>query len=157
MTDHADQELRLRLKGWRRDVAPSVDLWPAIATRLQERPKKATSASRRRLPRWAPIGMAASMLLAIGFTWKLGIDGQPPPVIRGEAVAMAADYQAALEEYAETPLQPELQPALEFLDQNAASILAAIERYPDARFLLDQLRRTYDRRLELTQRAIITT
>lgn len=157
MTDHADQELRLRLKGMRRDIVPRVDLWPAIETRLHERSPSATRSLRSRLPPWVPIAMAASALLAIGLVWKVGIDGQPAPVIRGEAVAMAAHYQAALEEYVDTPLQPELQPALELLDQNAIRILAAIERYPDARFLLDQLRRTYDRRLELTQRGIITS
>jgi hypothetical protein len=56
----------------------------------------------------------------------------------------------------QAPLRPEIQPALEDLDHSAAQILGAIERHPDAVFLLDQLQRTYARRLELTQRAIIT-
>jgi hypothetical protein len=43
-------------------------------------------------------------------------------------------------------------PALKVLDRSAAQIRTALTRDPDARFLLERLQRTYDRRLELTQR-----
>jgi hypothetical protein len=39
------------------------------------------------------------------------------------------------------------------LDHSARQIRTALERDPDARFLLDRLRKTYTLRLELTQRA----
>jgi hypothetical protein len=49
-----------------------------------------------------------------------------------------------------------MAPAFGDLDRSAAQILGAIDRDPEARFLLDQLRRTYARRLELTRRASLT-
>lgn len=154
LTEH---ELRLRLRRLQQDHAPPVDLWPRIAQRLQDPPLPTTRPARLRLRRWVPVSLAASVLLAFGLTWNRDMPDRPEPLIHAEAVAMAAQYQDALDEYAHAPLQPELRPALEHLDQNALSIMAALERYPEARLLLDQLRRTYDRRLELTQRALITT
>ena len=49
-----------------------------------------------------------------------------------------------------------IRPALHTLDESAAQIRRAIATEPNAHFLLDQLRRTYARRLELTQRAAMT-
>ena len=45
-------------------------------------------------------------------------------------------------------------PALATLDRSAADIREAIASDPGAVFLLDQLRRTYSRRLSLTQQAV---
>ena len=54
-------------------------------------------------------------------------------------------------------LRAKLQPTtLEVLDESAAQIRHAIATDPQARFLLEQLRRTYARRLALTQRAVMT-
>ena len=172
MNNHDDHALRLRLRGLRRDVEPQNDLWPAIAQRIEsdrQSPlagivpapdsRQQTAPVRRRasLRRLLPLSVAASLLLAIGFTWRMqiGLD-DPSPLIHEHAVAMSRDYRAALAQLEQAPLHPEIQPALEDLDHSAAQILSAIESHPDAVFLLDQLQRTYARRLELTQRAIIT-
>lgn len=163
-----DASLRLQLRGLRRELAPQRDLWPGIASRLATAP----AASRRKPPhRFAPLALAASLLLALGVAWQL----QPPasPVakqdstsqasaglIDREAEAMTREYRAALRELqASTPPsgtpQP-VQPALRELDRSARQIRTALARDPDARFLLERLRRTYSLRLELTQRAALT-
>jgi hypothetical protein len=41
------------------------------------------------------------------------------------------------------------------LDRSARQIRTALARDPEARFLLERLRRTYSLRLELTQRAAL--
>jgi hypothetical protein len=171
MNDHDDYALRMQLKRLRCDIEPRNDLWPAIARRIDSERGEASGASvpempprqergaRRRthLRGLLPLSMAASVLLVLGFTWRMQIAPDPPsPLIREDAVAMAQDYRAALAQLEQAPLRPEIQPALEDLDHSAAQILSAIESHPDAVFLLNQLRRTYARRLELTQRAIIT-
>ena len=161
-----DATLRLQLRSLRRDIAPGADLWPGIAARIAE--------PRRQVPprsgaqRYAPWALAASLLLAVGVAWKM----QPPPaatdlvpsvearLLAGEADAMTREYQAALRELeAATPgrtaARPE-QPVLRELDRSAKQIRTALERDPDARFLLERLRKTYTLRLELTQRADLT-
>jgi len=74
-----------------------------------------------------------------------------------QADAMTREYQAALRELeAATPDRTEAraeQPVLRELDHSARQIRTALERDPDARFLLDRLRKTYTLRLALTQRA----
>lgn len=156
MSNSEEDALRLQLRSMRRDIPPATDLWPGIAARLQ-RDVPVIQSLPSRVRGVLPFAMAASLLLAAGVAWNGGMHTASPPLIEREALAMASQYEAVLAQYQALPLQPELQPALQDLDRSSARIMSAIERYPDARFLLDQLRRTYDRRLELTQRAIITT
>ena len=159
-----DQDaLRWQLQGLRRDVSPEVDLWPGIAARIAGTPQQAESAAplvnRRRFAPWA---MAASLLLAVGFIWQLapdrhqGVASPADPLIRKQAVSMTFEYEKALARMGQTDNAPEVHAALGDLDRSAHMILAAIDDNPEARFLLDQLRRTYARRLQLTQRAVMT-
>jgi hypothetical protein len=110
-------------------------------------------------------------VLVVGVAWKM----QPPatapsaatPVkdaggllLNRQADAMTREYQAALRELeAAAPDRSEArpeQPVLRELDHSARQIRTALERDPDARFLLDRLRKTYTLRLALTQRADMT-
>jgi hypothetical protein len=80
-------------------------------------------------------------------------------LIDREAEAMTREYRAALHELqasapASATPRPE-QPALRELDRSARQIRTALARDPEARFLLERLRRTYSLRLELTQRAAL--
>lgn len=50
-----------------------------------------------------------------------------------------------------------MKPAFDELDRNAALILDALSHDPDSRMLLEQLRRTYARRLALAQRLVAYT
>ena len=169
-----DASLRLQLRGLRRDVDPSADLWPGIAARIAAAPRSAQrSPSMRRGPggsRLAPWALAASLVLVVGVAWKL----QPPslapsaavaasaglPMLDRQADAMTREYQAALHEIeAATPGRTQAHPeaaALRELDHSAKQIRTALERDPDARFLLDRLRKTYTQRLAITQRADMT-
>lgn len=158
--------LRWELRALRRDVAPATDLWPSIAHRIAAT-KQATPAPAFSRPAWrrfAPIATAATLALAIGIAWQVrpvqapgGAPASNDPHARlmvREAEAMTLEYQAALKELDAGPqVRPaQTAPALKVLDRSAAQIRTALTRDPDARFLLDRLQRTYNRRLELTQR-----
>ena len=161
MTSHdptplSDDALRWQLRALRQDAPPSRDLWPDIAAALAAAPQKpvAAPASRRRV---APFALAASVLLAVTMTWQLQRTPEGDALIQREAAAMTRDYSGALAQMdAQARASPDYAPALHALDQSAAEIRHAIATDPQARFLLEQLRRTYARRLALTQRAVMT-
>ena len=148
--------LRWQLRSLRRDVAPERDLWPAIAQRIAATPQMTARPATPAWRRFAPLATAAALALAIGLAWQLRPVPAPGPDFEGrlltaEADAMTREYQAALFELnhgvgARAPQE------LYVLDRSAAQIRTALRRDPDARFLLERLQRTYERRLELTQR-----
>jgi len=167
-TNQNDQELLLQLRGLRRGTMPEHDLWPGIAARIAQHERSPGNARnvvplRRRSARLAPFALAASLVLAVGVAWQqspdFGVRQVDPTgrLIHREADALTREYDAALRELqaAGTPYAPAGN-ALRQLDQSAAQIRTALTRDPDARFLLDQLRRTYEKRLELTQRATLS-
>ena len=162
MTPHdpvplSDDALRWQLRALRQDVPPARDLWPDIAARLATAPQQVTATPARRRQRVAPFALAASVLLAVTMTWQLQRAPQGDAVIQREAAAMTRDYTGALAQMdTQAKASPEYAPALHALDQSAAEIRHAIATDPQARFLLEQLRRTYARRLALTQRAVMT-
>ena len=156
--------LRWSLRALRRDVPPPPATWDSIAARIAATPQKPVARPRR----WAvPVALAASLAgaLAIGAAWQLQRPGtaDAPAVaqatagdVRLQAQGMVREYQAALSEVGGAPVTPALQPGLAELDRNAAQILAALQQHPDSALLLQQLRRTYARRLALSQRAALT-
>ena len=164
-TPTLDANLRLQLRGLRRDITPDADLWPGIAARIGKVPAAAPRRPLRHAPRnIAPWALAASLVLSLGIAWRM----QPPPaapagtqvqMIDREADAMTREYHAALQElHASAPQASAAatppQPALRELDQSARLIRDAIERDPGATYLLGRLQRTYTLRLELTQRSV---
>ena len=158
-SDHGDEALRQALRGLRRDRLPERDLWPQIHARISAPTPVAAPGAAPHVIRWA---MAASVLLAVALAWRL----QPPPapaaspqarLITHEAQAMTREYRGALKVIAASaPSSVDSDPALRELDRSAAQIRSALDKDPDARFLLDRLRRTYAMRLALTQRAALT-
>jgi hypothetical protein len=161
MSIENEDGLRWRLKDLRRDIEPQGDLWPGIAARLASAPQDTAELRKPRAHRFAPWALAASVLLAVGVVWQMLPGTQPSPpagngVIRQQAVSMTLDYENALARLQQAQTHPELDSAFGELDRGAAQILSAIDRDPDARFLIEQLRRTYARRLQLTQRAAMT-
>ena len=163
MSDHDIDDLRWKLQGLRGEIQPQADLWPGIAARMASAPQRPAthrpvSARSRRFAPWA---MAASVLLVVGMVWHMAPAShqsvaQGNPLVRQQAVAMAFDYESAIARLQGTQMHPEMHGALGELDRSAAQILTAIDRDPNAAFLLEQLRRTYARRLQLTQRAVMT-
>lgn len=156
-----DDALRWQLQALRRDIEPQGDLWPGIAARIAATPQQQGHVERKaRVRRFAPWAMAASVLLAVSLVWQLNpadpMPGQGNALIRQQAVSMTLDYENALARLQQVGTHPEMAPDFGDLDRSAAQILGAIDRDPEARFLLEQLRRTYARRLELTRRAVLT-
>lgn len=156
-----DDALRWQLRALRKDVPPQRDLWPNIAARIAATPQESPVRATKRNTRWfAPAAMAASLLLAVGVVWQGGLlpgaASPADPLMRQEASVLTREYQGALQAMPQTRSSSAYAPALRDLDSSAAKILVALEHDPDARFLLEQLRRTYARRLALTQRAALT-
>ncbi|WP_133501972.1 hypothetical protein [Cognatilysobacter terrigena] len=147
--------LRWQLRAQRRDIALPADLWPGIAARLEA---PAPRAARRGPMPW--FAMAASVLLAIGAGSLVQRTGVTPidTIAHREAQTLTSEYDRALRSMpatAKAPSSPELAPAIAELDRSARQIRRALERDPDSRLLLDQLRRTYTLRLSLSQRAVV--
>jgi hypothetical protein len=146
-------DLRWQLRQLPREIEPSRDLWPGIAARIA-RPRTRTP------QRWlAGFAIAASCLLALGLAWRtqLPLARSPDPdavIVKAQARAISEEYQAALKQYQGAPIAPEYGASLQSLDQSLVEIHRAIAADPRSVFLLEQLQKTYSRRLTLTQRAV---
>lgn len=168
-----EAELRLALRGLRQDADPGTDLWPGIAARIAVLPRQASAAPPRRTLRWLwPLATAASLLVAVGVTWKMqpatlstegsGAQiettaagaGRQAPLVQREAEILTVQYNAALRELDPQAVPAGWQPGLEALDRSAIEIRGALQRDPDSRLLLERLRDTYTRRLALSRRAL---
>ena len=153
-----DFELLRDLRSCNRPAEPAADLWPAIAARIDS-----SKALRVRAAMW-PEALAASVLLGLGLlamvagtlreTWDAPRTNAGIPWSVREAHALDTSYASAL---AET--RRNLPPAIAAqiaanrdLDNAQRAIEDALLRDPDARHLLDLLRRTHDRRLRMAQR-----
>lgn len=162
--------LRLRLRGLRRDVPPTRDLWPDLSARLAALPQPITTSApplrttphrrRRGLRHVAWIATAASVAFAIGIGWQLRPAAVPSPtdlaasrpMLVRQADAMTREYDAAVRELEAAAPATRRADALHQLDRSAAEVRAALARDPDAAFLLEQLQRVYAQRLSLTRR-----
>ncbi len=174
VSDGLPESLRASLRALRRDVAPPAYGWEAVAARIASASPAAAPHARpqvaapRRRRRWAvPLALAASLagVLALTGTWQRGVQPAPSdavvqadarPDVPAHAEGLVREYRAALAQIDPAALPPALQPGLAELDRNAAHILAALQEAPDSALLLQQLRRTYARRLALAQRAALT-
>jgi len=159
----SDHHFRWRLRQLTRELEPTRDLWPAIAAAIG-----APNASRKIAPRksgarwlrWSS-GIAAAILFA-----GVGLALSKPNLLRSlhaprssehrlvlkEADAIRKHYKAELAQFRDVPVPVDFASALRELDASADGIRSALDSRPDAVFLLGQLRHTYARRLELTQR-----
>ncbi|MGJ7902242.1 hypothetical protein [Lysobacter sp. 1R34A] len=154
------------------EQAPSVAAQtPAAADGRQAgAPVTALRPRERTRHRWmAPLALAASVAaLAIGIAGQYRAEpgsspsvaaqpSAPASLMQREADGMTRQYQAAIREIGPaTERAKAMQPAFDELDRNAALILDALAHDPDSRLLLEQLRRTYARRLALAQRVVYT-
>jgi hypothetical protein len=146
---------RWQLRQLPRELEPARDLWPEIKARIEQRPRRAPR-------RWlGGLAMAASVLLAAGVFWKATLPPAAPTtddtervVVRAETRAITDEYQAALRQFDGAPTPEQIRPSLKTLDQSVLQIRRAIAADPDSVFLLQQLRKTYSRRLALTRRAV---
>ena len=151
-----ETDLRWQLRQLPRELEPATDLWPGIAAGIA----RPTLQRPRRWP--AALAMAASVLVAAGLFLRASSPDPAPAapaieaqVVHAEARAISDEYQAALRQFEGAPLAPQVVPSISALDRSVAQIQSALVADPDSVFLLDQLRRTYSRRLELTRRAVV--
>jgi len=167
-----DAELRMALRGLRRDVEPSSELWPGIASRIAGLPQDAFASTmpKRRRAGWWPLATAASLMLVVGLAWKTQPAPSPAtagaiaatadgvrkqaPLVQREAESLTVQYRAALQELDAQSVPVGWQPGLDALDRSAAEIRGALKRDPESRLLLERLRDTYTRRLALSRRAL---
>lgn len=171
--DPSDETLAARLRQLPSQRTPPEAVWNAIAADIvapahaarpitQAAPVVALSSRQR--PRWpAPLGwaMAASVvLMAVLLLPRQALTPGPvaapsAPVLVRQADAMAGEYRQAIASLPATEVPADLRPVLHELDASAAAIRVALVQQPDAEFLLNQLRRTYAKRLELTRMAAL--
>lgn len=167
MNTHDDLDLLRRLKALPREREPGNDLWQGIAARIE--PRVATSRTSRG---WI-VGLALAATAAlVAVLATRAPDADPAPavaqqetvtaplpagdeLVRRQAEAITLEYRLALETFAGEALPPELETAATELDESARRIRSALRAEPDAVYLLDRLRQTYDQRLKLSQRALL--
>lgn len=150
-----DERLRWQLRALRTDVPPANDLWPGIAARL-DAPR--ARVLHRRAAGW--LAAAAAVVMAFGIGWQLRPLAHAPAangdsLVQQEAAAMTRDYDAAMRRMQASAPATNHDPVLHELDRSAGLIRDALQRDPDAGFLLQRLRHTYEKRLALTQRALL--
>jgi hypothetical protein len=162
--DPRDRAILPRLRALRHDQAPARDLWPDIAARIASTPVGRGSATIGPFQRVAPWALAASIVIAVLLGWQHRAarpDNASLPLVASEARAMTRQYDAALRvinagaSVDSARIDSAHAPALQVLDRSSAEIRRALERDPDARFLLERLQHTYARRLALTERAAL--
>jgi hypothetical protein len=159
MTDIA---YRWQLRQLPREREPSRDLWAGIAASIAVPQAQPDRAARPAGWRTAASALLASLLLGafgLGLARPQVLDAfgfrRASPehrLVLREADAMRKQYQSELRQFRNKPVPDSVTPALLELDRSADAILVALDSHPDAVFLLDQLRRTYARRLQITQR-----
>lgn len=178
-----DHDLQARLRALPRERTPPPAVWEGIRAAIGQAPVPAAAAPPAlriapgaRLPsrrhRWRmPAGLAAAASLAAVavLLWPARTSMPPAPApaqasqaphdapLLAQADALTNEYQRAMAALPRVPTPVELQPALHTLDQSEAQIRDALRQQPDAGYLLGQLRRTYDKRLELTRMAALAT
>jgi hypothetical protein len=152
---------RWQLRQLPREREPSRDLWAGIAAAIAH-PQQVLKTPRRN--GWRTIGSALAASIVLGafglglakprLLEKVGLRRATPEhqLVLKEAAAIRKQYQVELRQFRNKPVPTDITPALIELDQSADNIMVALNSHPDAVFLLDQLRRTYARRLQITQR-----
>ncbi|HEY0334830.1 MAG TPA: hypothetical protein VGC74_14155 [Stenotrophomonas sp.] len=172
--DHTpDEALAARLRQLPSQRTPPPQVWEAIASGIaptartgQPATPAITSTPRRRRHWRTPVGWALAASVAL-LAWVLVptqvLTPSPTPshsvaaapLLVQQADAMAGQYHQAIATVPVSQVPTDLQPALHELDASAAAIRLALQRQPDADFLLNQLQRTYAKRLELTRMAAL--
>lgn len=142
-----DFEMQRRLRELNAPRAPRNDLWIAIAPRLAGPLPAPAMRSRQH---WLALAAAASVLLAVlAGSWMVGVHEQDA----GQSVTTTATQvvtpQQAIESARARGDDPRLAGAVIVLDAAHAELEQALERHPDAVFLVSLLNRTDMRRMKL--------
>jgi hypothetical protein len=166
----ADFELLRQLRGLPRERTPDRDLWQGIEARIGRN----AAAPPRRRGIFTALALAASLAAVALFVTRLApapgtetapvaaagataARAAPPPpgTLRGDAEALTLEYRLALQPFAAAALPRPLRAAAQELDASADELRQALRAQPDAPYLLERLRHTYDQRLKLAQRVAL--
>jgi hypothetical protein len=166
----ADLELLRGLRQLPREREPERDLWQGIEARIG----RAAAKPPRQRAIFTGLALAASLAAVALFVTRLapapdgaadpiaaaGADAQrtappSPGTLRGDADALTLEYRLALQPFAAAALPRPLRAAAQELDASASELRLALRAQPDAPYLLERLRHTYDQRLKLAQRAAL--
>ncbi len=148
-----DFEIQRRLRAMNAPRPPERELWPAIAARIASESDAGAHSARRR---WIPLAAAAGTVLAIAggllvFTLR---DRTPAPADDAYASATRVERITPSEARAQalrTGEDPRLAGANIVLDAAHSELQQALERHPDAVFLVSLLNRTNAQRMKLEQ------
>jgi len=152
-------------------VEPARDLWPSIAARIAGMPAQMPARRRRRQVSWFAI--AATVIVVVGagttaYRWQRSTpaasatrvaqadivapdsaqlpDGSVPDAMDGrDRPRTALDWAV--------PADPQLATTVQNLDSASAQLQDALERRPDAVFLVGLLNRTNAQRLRLMRKS----
>lgn len=163
-----DHDLDRELAALRRDVAPEVDLWPAIAARIDQAPRARLA---RRATRLMAYALAASLVAAAGLGLlaarheraELAHDAtsaaraEAARFANGELRSMDGAVAGALDDIraqpsAGTRVSPGLYTAAAELAAAETKLKASLAVEPRATYLIEMLGRTQAKRLELEKR-----
>lgn len=145
-------EIQRRLREMNAPHLPSADLWPAIAQRIAAGEDSSRVARRRRAR--VPLAAAAALLLAVvGGTLLLGMQqhrAQDSLASDAGAISKSRIGPRDAQDVSRAPGgDPRLVGAAVVLDAAHAELEQALERRPDAVFLVSLLNRTNAQRMKL--------
>jgi len=147
-----DFEIQRGLRGMNAPRAPSRDLWPAIAARIENASGAAAPRAKRR---WLPLAMAAATLFAmVGGALTITLHQRTAD---SSAVADATPRierispREAREQALRSGEDPRLAGANIVLDAAHSELQQALEQHPDAVFLVSLLNRTNAQRMKIEQ------
>lgn len=144
---------RSELRKLNDEIEPARDLWPAIAARMSAR-----SSQRARAMRVIG-GLAATLVVALGAGFLAQRAGWLAPRGAPQLATTAAPGARPPVLESRTPLSwavptsPTLAAAAHDLDGASADLQRALERHPDAVFLVGLLNRTNGQRMRLLRSA----
>jgi len=165
--DTLDFTLAKQIRELDREIFPERDLWQGIERRISDLPH-----TRRGewLARWMPVGVAASLVLALG-SFLLSVyrtDFVRPAQLTFEQsmTQMDAEYRRVrgplVRQFEERnrDIDPELADLvyrnLQIIDEAKSQLERALERDPENQRLLEMLMRVNQQELELLTRNLVT-
>lgn len=135
MNTNSEFQWRNEMRKLEEPVEPARELWPQIQARIQ-------SAPRQRM-RWPRLAAAAAVLVMAGGAGVLAWQQHMVQLAQQEAPSTPLEWAQ--------PENPKLLAAAQDLDSASADLQQALERHPDAVFLVGLLNRTNSQRMRLMQ------